>query len=57
MAKTVYTNYWINERDNVRKEHGSYETEKEAIEAILTWWEIHNQKIEMFPTNAPIAAL
>ena len=44
MAKTVYTNYWINERDNVRKEHGSYETEKEAIEAILTWWEIHNQK-------------
>src|SRR5699024_2549294 len=44
MAKTVYTNYWINERDNVRKEHGSYETEKEAIEAMITWWKIQNQK-------------
>lgn len=44
MVNEVYTNYWVNQRDNVKKEHGSYRTEEEAIEAILTWWEIHNKK-------------
>lgn len=44
MTNVVYTNYWINQRDNVKKEHGSYRTEQEAIDAILTWWEIHNKK-------------
>lgn len=44
MTHVVYTNYWINQRDNVKKEHGSYKTEQEAIDAIQTWWEIHNQK-------------
>lgn len=44
MTNVVYTNYWINERDNVKKEHGSYKTEQEAIEAIRAWWEIHREK-------------
>ena len=30
MQKTVYTNYWVNERANVKKQHGSFETEDEA---------------------------
>lgn len=44
MVQTVYTNYWENRRDNVRKEHGSYATEEEAIEGIKAWWELHNEK-------------
>lgn len=38
----VYTNYWENRRDDVRKEHGSYMSEEEAIEGIKAWWEINN---------------
>ncbi len=43
MTRTVYTNYWINERDDVKKEHGSFPTETEAVHAILAWWEIHKE--------------
>ena len=43
MQKTVYTNFWINERANVKKQHGSFETEEEAIASILAWWEIHKE--------------
>lgn len=43
MQKTVYTNYWVNERANVKKQHGSFETEDEAVAAIQAWWEIHNE--------------
>lgn len=43
MTNTVYTNYWVNERANVKKEHGSYNTEQEAINAIVAWWEIHDE--------------
>ena len=43
MQKTVYTNYWVNERANVRKQHGSFETEEDAVAAILAWWEIHKE--------------
>lgn len=43
MSQTVYTNYWINKRDNVRKEHGSYKTEEEALKGIETWWELHKE--------------
>lgn len=38
----VYTNYWENRRDDVRKAHGSYMSEEEAIEGIKAWWEINN---------------
>lgn len=41
MTQTVYTNYWINDRDQIKKEHGSYLTEQEAIKGIETWWDIH----------------
>lgn len=41
MIQTVYTNYWINERAQVRKEHGSYFSEDEAVAGIEAWWEIH----------------
>lgn len=43
MPKTVYTNYWVNERANVKKQHGSFKTEDEGIAAILAWWEIHKE--------------
>ncbi len=43
MPNEVYTNYWVNQRDDVKKEHGSYKTEEEAIDAIKAWWEIHHE--------------
>ncbi|MBF6977635.1 hypothetical protein IU403_00570 [Aerococcaceae bacterium zg-BR22] len=43
MTQTVYTNYWVNERVDLKKEHGSYLTEEEAIKGIETWWEIHKE--------------
>ncbi|MGY4104226.1 hypothetical protein ACWOA0_01250 [Ignavigranum ruoffiae] len=42
MPHTVYTNYWINRRNEVQKEHGSYETEEEALAGIKAWWELQN---------------
>lgn len=44
MSQTVFTNYWVNQREDFRKEHGSYLTEEEAIQGIETWWEIQNDK-------------
>lgn len=44
MTKTVYTNYWVNERDDVKKRHGTFASEDEAIDAILAWWELHNEQ-------------
>lgn len=44
MSQTVYTNYWVNQRANIKKEHGSYLTEEEAINGIETWWRIHKAK-------------
>ena len=41
MTRTVYTNYWVNKRADIKKKHGSYNSEKEAIQAINAWWEIH----------------
>lgn len=46
MSRTVYTNYWVNKRNDERKEHGSYATEEEALNAIYTWWRIHRQHYE-----------
>lgn len=43
MEQTVYTNYWQNRLSNVKKEHGSYENEEEAIKGIKAWWELHNE--------------
>lgn len=43
MAKRVYTNYWENKEGDLRKEHGSYETEEEAIQGIEAWWELHGE--------------
>lgn len=44
MTQTVYTNYWVSRIGNVRKEHGSYKSEEEAIEGIKAWWELHKEK-------------
>lgn len=44
MNQTVFTNYWVNRRQNIRKEHGSYQTEEEAVKGIETWWEIQKDK-------------
>ncbi|MDE1549191.1 hypothetical protein [Jeotgalibaca caeni] len=43
MTETVYTNYWVSRIGNVRKEHGSYRSEEEAIEGIKAWWELHKE--------------
>lgn len=43
MPKKVYTNYWVNERADVRKQHGSFETEEEAVNSIIAWWELHKE--------------
>lgn len=54
MTGTVYTNYWVNERADVKKEHGSYKSEEDAVLAVKTWWEIHGEKrnnIEYRRTN------
>lgn len=53
MSQTVYTTYWINKRDNVRKEHGTYKSEEAAKEAIISWWEINgeNYDYEAYRTN------
>lgn len=43
MVQTVYTNYWQSRFGRVRKEHGSYKSEEEAIEGIKAWWELHKE--------------
>lgn len=43
MASTVYTNYWVNVRADVKKEHGTYRSEEEAVQAVQAWWEIHGE--------------
>lgn len=43
MVQTVYTTYWQSRLGNVRKEHGSYKTEEEAIKGIHAWWELHKE--------------
>lgn len=43
MEKTVYTTYWQSRIGNVRKEHGTYATEEEALQGIKAWWELHNE--------------
>lgn len=44
MSQTVYTNYWFSRRDNVRKEHGSFASEEEAIQAIKAWWDLQGDE-------------
>lgn len=44
MTQTVYTNYWQGRYNDIRKEHGSYLTEEEAIDGIKAWWELHKEK-------------
>lgn len=53
MANTYYTIYWINKRDDVRKQHGTHPSKEEAKEAIIAWWEINNESYdyEMYNTN------
>lgn len=53
MTNTYYTIYWINKRNDVRKEHGTHASEEEAKEAIIAWWEINNESYdyEMYRTN------
>lgn len=44
MTQTIYTNYWISRIGDVRKKHGSYKSEEEAIEGIKAWWELHKER-------------
>lgn len=43
MGQIVYTNYWLNRLSDVKKEHGSYVTEEEAIDGIKAWWDLHSE--------------
>lgn len=55
MTKKVYTNYWVNKNTGVRKEHGTYASEEEAIRGIEAWWDIHGEfypKKEGYRTNS-----
>lgn len=56
MSNTYYTIYWINKRNDVRKEHGTHVTEEAAKEAILAWWEINNESYdyEIYRTNTDV---
>lgn len=54
MGEEVYTNYWVNRRNKVKKQHGSYKTEEEALRGIEAWWELHKENynnIEKIRTN------
>lgn len=54
MAQKIYTNYWVDDYNGVRKEHGSYKSEGEALEGIKAWWEIHGESYpdaEVYRTN------
>lgn len=44
MNREVYTVYWVNQRNETRKEHASYMTEEEALNSIKTWWRIHKEE-------------
>ena len=44
MMQTVYTTYWENKLGNVRKEHGTYKSEEDAIKGIKAWWELHKEE-------------
>ncbi|MGX7108444.1 hypothetical protein [Facklamia miroungae] len=55
MGQKIYTNYWINRRDNVVKEHGSYASEEEALKGIKAWWELQKdnyKEVEERRTNS-----
>lgn len=54
MTQTIFTNYWIDKYNDVRKEHASFKTEEEAVNAIERWWEIKGENyndVEMYRTN------
>ena len=54
MVQKVYTNYWINRRSDIHKEHGSYLTEEAALEGIKAWWELQKdnyRNVEEIRTN------
>ncbi|MDO4669875.1 MAG: hypothetical protein Q4A67_00200 [Aerococcus sp.] len=43
MTQIVYTVYWENKRDEVRKKHGSFKSEEAAMEGIKSWWELQKE--------------
>lgn len=44
MSRKVYTTYWESRLGNIRKEHGTYESEEKAMEGINAWWELHGEE-------------
>lgn len=54
MSQTIYTNYWESKNYDVRKEHGSYQSEEEALKGIEAWWDLHDKNyshVEQTRTN------
>lgn len=57
MAETIYTNYWVNRRVDVKKEHGSYASEEEALKGIKAWWALHGESHEIEEERTNTGAL
>lgn len=54
---TVYTNYWISKRDDIKKKHASYPTEDEALQGIKAWWELQGDQYDPKITRTNTGAL
>lgn len=57
MSETIYTNYWVNRRADIRKEHGSYASEEDAVKGIKSWWSLHGESHETEEVRTNTGAL
>lgn len=55
--RTIYTTYWVSQLYGIKKEHGSYETEEEALEGIQAWWEIQEENYDIQAQRTNTGAL
>ncbi|MCI5775757.1 MAG: hypothetical protein MR008_04785 [Aerococcus sp.] len=51
MIETVFTVYWENKRDDVRKKHGTFKTEEDAMNGIKAWWELQKEEYDQIKTE------
>lgn len=51
MIETVFTVYWENKRDEVRKKHGTFNTEEDAMNGIKAWWELQKEEYDQIKTE------
>lgn len=51
MIETVFTVYWENKRDEIRKKHGTFNTEEDAMNGIKAWWELQKEEYDQIKTE------